>query len=116
MTTVNKSTRQAAAFVFALAVALIAANAYAGSGTADTTFEPIWDTLTTWSEGTLGRVLAGSMALVGVVAGIARQSLMAFGTGIGAGMGMANLPTIIDGIMGATVEVTTDALVNLPLT
>jgi conjugal transfer pilus assembly protein TraA len=42
--------------------------------------------------------------LVGIVGGIARQSLMAFAMGIGGGMGLYNSPTVVESIMSATLE------------
>lgn len=53
----------------------------------------------------LGDVIAGAggIILVGLVAGIARQSLMAFALGIGGAMGLYNMPTIVETIMSATV-------------
>ncbi len=44
------------------------------------------------------------MILVGIVGGIARQSLMAFAMGIGGGVGLYNSPTVVESIMTATLE------------
>ena len=83
----------------------------AGTGVASTTytgdaaaFESVWETLVAWTQGTLGRIAAVSIVVVGVISGIARQSLMSFAIGIGAGMGLYNAPDIIDLIFGATLE------------
>jgi hypothetical protein len=38
-----------------------------------------------------------------MIAGVARQSLMAGATGVGGGMVMANAPTIVDNVVSATV-------------
>ena len=76
--------------------------AYAGTG--GTEFDDVWTTLTDWTQGTLGRIIAGSMILVGIVGGIARQSLMAFALGIGGGVGLYNSPTVVESIMTATLE------------
>ena len=43
--------------------------------------------------------------LVGIVGGIARQSLMAFALGIGGGMGLYNTPTVVESVMSATLPV-----------
>lgn len=74
------------------------------AGTDNGAFDEVWITLKDWTQGTLGRIVAGSMILVGVVGGIARQSLMAFATGIGGGVGLYNAPEIIETIMTATLE------------
>ncbi|WP_445013883.1 TraA family conjugative transfer protein [Vibrio cholerae] len=76
----------------------------AHAGTGGTAFDDVWVTLKDWTQGTLGRIVAGAMILVGVVGGIARQSLMAFAMGIGGGMGLYNSPTVVESIMSATLE------------
>lgn len=81
---------------------MLAPDALAGTG--GTAFDDVWVTLKDWTQGTLGRIVAGSMILVGVVGGIARQSLMAFAMGIGGGMGLYNSPTVVESIMSATLE------------
>lgn len=77
-----------------------AANAGGGGGE----FDEVWTTLREWTEGTLGRIVAGTMILVGIIGGIARQSLMGFALGIAGGMGLYNAPEIIETIMSATLE------------
>lgn len=81
---------------------LLSDAAYAGAGGAE--FDEVWDTLRGWTEGTLGRIIAGAIILVGIIAGIARQSLMAFAIGIAGGMGLSYSPEIIETIMTATLE------------
>jgi conjugal transfer pilus assembly protein TraA len=75
------------------------------AGTGGDSFDSIWVTLTDWMQGTLGRVVAGSMVLVGIVSGIVRQSIMSFATGVGGGVGLYNTPTIIESIMTATIQI-----------
>lgn len=84
-------------------VGLMFAN-QAHAGTGGTEFDDIWTTITDWTQGTLGRIIAGSMILVGIVGGIARQSIMAFAMGIGGGVGLYNSPTVVEAIMTATLE------------
>jgi len=81
---------------------LLSDSAYAGAG--GTEFDEVWETLRGWIEGTLGRIVAGAIVLVGIIAGIARQSLMAFAIGIAGGMGLSYSPEIIETIMTATLE------------
>ncbi|WP_445935484.1 TraA family conjugative transfer protein [Photorhabdus sp. P32] len=88
--------------LMAAAFLLIPDQAHAGTG--GTAFDDVWTTLKDWTQGTLGRIVAGAMILVGIVAGIARQSLMAFAIGIGGGMGLYNSPTVVESIMSATLE------------
>ncbi|WP_371742299.1 TraA family conjugative transfer protein [Aestuariibacter sp. A3R04] len=75
------------------------------AGTGGDAFTDVWDTLKDWTQGTLGRIVAGAMVLVGIVGGIARQSLMAFALGIGGGMGLYNTPTVVESVMSATLPV-----------
>ena len=90
---------------------LMVQNAFAGadSGT-DTEFDSIWETLVGWTQGTFGRIVALAMVVVGIVGGIARQSLMAFAVGIGGGMGLYNSSGVIDVMMGAAVTETVNAI------
>lgn len=87
-----------------VAVALVLAPDSVHAGTGGTAFDDVWTTLKDWTQGTLGRIVTGAMILVGVVGGIARQSLMAFAMGIGGGMGLYNSPTVVESIMSATLE------------
>lgn len=86
------------------------------AGTGGEAFDDVWSTLTDWTQGTLGRIIAGSMVLVGIVGGIARQSLMAFALGVGGGMGLYNTPTVVESVMSATLPVVAaqTALDNVP--
>lgn len=86
------------------------------AGTGGEAFDDVWSTLTDWTQGTLGRIIAGSMVLVGIVGGIARQSLMAFALGVGGGMGLYNTPTVVESVMSATLPVVAAqaALDNVP--
>lgn len=99
--TLSKSPATMAIGLIALSL-LISDAAYAGGGGAE--FDDVWATLREWTEGTLGRIVAGAMILVGIIGGIARQSLMAFAMGVAGGMGLYNTPTIIETIMSATLE------------
>lgn len=88
--------------LLALALVLLSDPAHAGTG--GTEFDDVWMTLKDWTQGTLGRIVAGAIILVGIVGGIARQSLMAFAMGIGGGVGLYNSPTVVESIMSATLE------------
>ena len=74
-----------------------------GGGTGADDFNDIWQRLQGWTQGTLGKVIAGSMVIVGIVMGIARQSLMAFAVGTGGGMGLSYSPDIIEAVFGSTL-------------
>ena len=90
----------------ALAFALLAASlapciAQAGVGGAE--FDTIYSTLTDWAQGTLGRVIALGMILVGLGIGVIRQSIMGAIVGVAGGLALFNAPDIIDGIVGAVI-------------
>ena len=70
------------------AIMILAAppDAYAGGGGAE--FQAVYDTLTEWVEGILGRIIAVVMVVAGVAIGIARQSIAAFGIGIASALSL----------------------------
>ena len=91
------------AFSFLCAIALAIAPTHALAGTGGTEFDPVWQTVQDWSQGTLGRIIACSMIVVGLVMGVARQNIMSFAIGTAAGMGLYNAPTVIQSVMTATL-------------
>lgn len=98
-------------FVVALLLAVLPEVSLAATGGEGSTagknsddFEDVWTTLKEWTQGSLGRVIAGSMILVGIIGGIARQSIMAFAIGIAGGMGLTYAPDIIETVVSATLE------------
>lgn len=96
----------------AMLVLLSAPDALAGGGGAE--FQTIYDTLTEWVEGVLGRIIAVVMVVAGVAIGIARQSLIAFGVGVASALGLVNAPTIVDNIVTATIPGPATASPHLP--
>ena len=98
-----KNFKRIALFAATIApVAVMAAGV--GAGAADDFLETL-TLLTEWTTGTLGQVIALSMVVVGVIMGIARQSLMAFIVGIGGGMGLNFAPTIIENVFTAALPI-----------
>src|SRR4051812_44892034 len=89
---------------FALTLVLFFMVDPAWAGTGGNAFDEVWTTLKDWMQGTLGRVISGGMILVGIVGGIARQSLMSFAVGVGGGMGLYATPRIVETIMSATLS------------
>ena len=73
------------------------------AGTGATYFDNVWTLLVDWLQGPLGRIIAGSFVLVGMVAGIARSSIMALAVGLGGGIGVFYAPDIINGVVTATL-------------
>ena len=89
-----------------MALALLAVlPAFVMAGTGGTEFDPVWTLVTDWTQGALGRIISGAIVLIGIVGGIARQSLMSFAVGIGGGVGLFYAPTIIDAVVTGTLPV-----------
>jgi conjugal transfer pilus assembly protein TraA len=80
---------------------LMLASAHAGTG--GTEFADIYTLISGWAAGTLGKVIAVSLFLVGVAAGIIQQSLMAAVLGVGGALVVNYGPTVIDGIISAVI-------------
>lgn len=85
----------------ACALVIMAAAGCVLAGQGGSEFDDVWSTLVDWTQGTLGRIIAIAMVLVGLVAGVTRNSIMGLVVGIAAGMGLYNAPTVIESIMGA---------------
>lgn len=90
-------------FVILSAILLLMMNSAVAGGGGDE-FDEVWDTLEDWTTGTLGKIIAGAMILVGIIGGVARQSLMAFAVGIAGAMGLNYAPEIVSTIMSASIE------------
>lgn len=80
-----------------LLLAVVASSA-ALAGT-DATFDPIYDQIRGWAEGSLGKLLAVSAFLIGMGIGLVRQSAMAVVLGLTFALIFAFGPTIIDSIV-----------------
>lgn len=89
-------------FMFGMAV-LVAPDLVQAASTSGP-LSDVYTSLTEWSQGNVGKTISLGMILVGIVAGIARQSLMSFATGIGGGLGLYNASTIIDTVFNATLH------------
>jgi len=71
------------------------------AGTEGTEFNNLYSTLSGWAKGGLGKVIAIAAFLVGIAAGIARQSLVAIATGIGVAAAVTFTPDVIDELVTA---------------
>ena len=89
------------ALMICMGIAAIASPAFAGQG--GTEFTDIYDLLTGWSKGTLGKVMAVGMFLVGIGMGIVRQSVTAAVTGVGGALVLNYGPQVIDNVFTALI-------------
>ena len=69
-----------------IAVVLVALPVYAASSSGP--LADVYTTLTDWAQRTVGQTISLGIILVGIVAGIANQSLIAFAVGTGRGLGL----------------------------
>jgi conjugal transfer pilus assembly protein TraA len=83
---------------------LLPGTVLAGAGGAE--FQATYDMLIGWMTGLLGRIIAIAFIIVGLIAGVARQSIMSFAIGIAAGLGLFMAPDIIDAVVSATLPIT----------
>ena len=86
--------------------ALTLAPEAAVAGTGGTEFQATYDMLISWMTGLLGRIIAIAFIIVGLIAGVARQSILSFAIGIAAGLGLFMAPDIIDAVVSATLPIT----------
>ncbi|MEQ9151895.1 MAG: TraA family conjugative transfer protein [Parvibaculum sp.] len=100
----------AVGLVAVTALVLVPDHAHAG---ADPTFDDVWTTLRDWAQGSLGKVLAGGFVMTGLAAGIVRQSLMSFATGVGGGVGVYVAPDVIEEIVQASLPVLAGSQVQI---
>jgi conjugal transfer pilus assembly protein TraA len=75
---------------------------WAGTG-GSSEFGNIYTLLTGWLQGMLGRILAVTFMLVGLVSGVMRGSMMGLVLGIACGLGVYTAPTVIDNIVTAVL-------------
>lgn len=78
-------------------------------------FDDVWLWMVDEIEGTLGRVITAAMIVVGIVGGVAKQSLIAFAVGVGGGVGLMNAPTVINSLFTATATHAETAAAVLPV-
>lgn len=88
--------------VLMLALAAIAVATTTSTSTIGDPMSTTYSDLHAWAQGSVGKTITLACILVGVVIGVARQSLMAFAIGIFMGLGIYNSPGIIDTIFSAT--------------
>ncbi|MGH8241005.1 MAG: TraA family conjugative transfer protein [Steroidobacteraceae bacterium] len=73
------------------------------AGTGGTEFNSAYTTITDWLQGDLGRLIAASLLVVGLVMGVVRQSIMAAVPAIACGLVATVAPTIIGAVVTAVI-------------
>ena len=95
--------RPALATALCAAAALLLPVAAAQAGAGGTEFDPFYDTIVDWAQGSLGKALALAMFIVGIGMGVVRGSVVAAVPAVSGALGLFIAPTIIDAIMTATL-------------
>jgi conjugal transfer pilus assembly protein TraA len=90
---------------------LFASSAVVHAGTTGTEFQAAYDMLVGWIGGYLGKIIALAFFVVGMFMGVVRQNLMAAGVSIACAFAMVITPTILDGLLTATVTADTVVIV-----
>ena len=102
--------RTTLALALAAGAAIVLPWAAAQAGTGGTEFDTFYNTIVDWAQGSLGKALALTMFIVGIGVGVVRGSIIAAVPAIGGALGLFIAPTIIDGIVTATLPATTAPL------
>lgn len=95
-----------ALFLLLLAVAILSPQA-AMAGAGGTEFTQVYDQLTGWANGTLGKVLGVAALLVGLGVGVIKQSVIAAVVGIAMALTAGFGPGVIDGVVSSGLSIVT---------
>jgi conjugal transfer pilus assembly protein TraA len=104
MSTIVAPTKVSIPVALAL-VGLAAAFNMAAAGTGGVEFDAVYTTIQGWFQGTLGKIIAVTALGVGLSIGIIRQSIMAVVIGVAMALALYYGPTVIDGLITATLPV-----------
>lgn len=97
----SRSLKLLSLFTFAITCLALSSTSFAGTG--GTEFTPAYTTLTGWLQGDLGRLIAASLLVVGLVMGVIRQSIMAAVPAIACGLVATVAPTVIGAVVVAVI-------------
>lgn len=84
-----------------LAIVGYAAASSGNAATGGSEFSDLYDLVLGWTEGVLGKTVAVSAFLIGMIMGVAKQSIWAFAIGCLFAASLAFGPSIIEGIFSA---------------
>lgn len=99
----NNSTKNLQTALLIAVAAMLPLQAMAGAG--GTEFTQVYDQLTGWANGTLGKVLGVAALLVGLGVGVIKQSVIAAVVGIAMALTAGFGPGVIDGVVSSGVAI-----------
>ena len=94
---------QSALIFFGLLLAMVLFQEASFAGTDGDDFADIYTKLEAWSKGTLGKVIALGMFLVGLATGVVQQSIIAVVIGISGALSLYYGPAIINSVVSALI-------------
>ena len=74
--------------------------------------DSVYTTLVNWTKSGIGRIIALLIIVVGISAGIIKQSLFALVIGVGAGLALNNADTVVSAMLPASLNDAVMASVN----
>jgi conjugal transfer pilus assembly protein TraA len=98
-----KTTKNLQIVALLAVAAMLPLQAMAGAG--GTEFTQVYDQLTGWANGTLGKVLGVSALLVGLGVGVIKQSVIAAVVGIAMALTAGFGPGVIDGVISSGIAI-----------
>ena len=90
--------------IMALPEAAQAATAAAGGNGIFTSFDSTWMDIQDFMTGSFGKMLAGISVIGGVAAGLIKNNIWAFATGLGIAIGFNQAPTVIEAMFPAAAS------------
>lgn len=90
---------------FAVATILSSASMQTLAGAGGTEFTQIYDQVSGWTNGTLGKTMGVAALLVGLGIGVIKQSVMAAVVGVSMALVAGFGPDVIDNVVGVGVPV-----------
>lgn len=98
-----KTTKNLQIVALVAVAAMLPLQAMAGAG--GTEFTQVYDQLTGWANGTLGKVLGVAALLVGLGVGVIKQSVIAAVVGIAMALTAGFGPGVIDGVISSGIAI-----------
>lgn len=93
------------ALMLAIAVGFLFASMLSSAGGGGTEFTQVYDQITGWANGTLGKTLGVSALLVGLGVGVIKQSVIAAVVAVAMALTAGFGPGVIDGVISSGLTI-----------